>query len=309
MLVTRRIAGALVSALVVSGCASPAPPAGRSTPSPAVARVGGTTITQAVFDARLQDTITSIQQAGGPAAGNSTMLTDLRASVLRSLILDAVIEQEAAYHGLAATDAQITAQVDAAAQQEGGMSGLQSALAAAGGSLTQLRDEIRSELNEQRLEDYFAKQRAQQVEQQLASGASFSSLVSSFSDDSGTSSKGGDLGALTSANLASDSASFATAVRSLQVGTYTTTPVHDDGGYDIIMLYAKSATTWSVRHILIAAPTPYTVKDRPQWFVEALFTAVAQLCAQSQIHVYVKDAGSDPCSGAPLITPAASPSG
>lgn len=302
----RRFACAVLFAVAVCACGGAS---SVTSGSAVVARVGNETITQAVFDARLQDTLTSIQQAGGPATGNAAMLAGVRTSVLRSLILDAVIAQEAAYRGLAATPAQITAQVNAAAQQEGGMSGLQSALAQAGGSMTQLRDEIRSQLNEQRLEDYFARQRADQVQRQLASGASFVSLAAQWSDDQATASHGGDLGALTESDLKSDDPAFASAVRSLAVGEHTATAVRDAGGYDFVQLYARTSTTWSVRHILIGAPSPYTVKDRTQWFVEALFNAVAQLCTQGSIHVYVKDSGTDPCSGAPLITPVPSPAG
>jgi hypothetical protein len=85
--------------------------------------------------------------------------------------------------------------------------------------------------------------------------------------------------------------------------------VRDAGGYDILQVYAKTATGWSVRHVLVAAPTPYTVKDRPQWFVEALFSAVAQFCRQGRITVYVRDTGSNPCGGAPSLSPLPSPGG
>ncbi len=293
---------------MIAACGGSQPPAGTPDSTP-VARVGNDTITLGVFNARLQSTLTSIRQAGGPATGNSAMQTQLRVSVLRSLILDAVIAQEAAYQGLAATDAQVAAQVSVAAQQAGSTPALQTALAQAGGSITQLRDEIRSQLNEQRLEEFFAGQRAQEIENQLASGASFTALATSMSDDSGTSTKGGDLGTLTAGDLTSDDADFAAAVKSLTRGAYTKVPVHDSGGYDIIQLYAKTGTTWSVRHILVAAPTPYTVKDRPQWFAASLFSAVAQYCKNNEIHIYVNDAGANPCSGAPSPAPGPSASG
>jgi parvulin-like peptidyl-prolyl isomerase len=296
---------AAVCAGLLIACGSPAP--STSTTATPAARVGPDTITLAVFDARLQSTLTSIQQAGGPTATNSAMQTDLRASVMRSLILDSVIAQEARSLGIGVNDEQVDAQVNAAAKQEGSMPGLQSALAQAGGSITQLRDEIRSELNEQRLEDYFANQRAAQVEQQLASGASFASLVDAYSDDTGTNTKGGDLGALSETDLKNDDPVFVTAVKSLAAGAYTKTAVHDSGGYDIVELYAKTSASWSVRHILIAAPEPYTVKDRPQWFAEALFSTVAQLCQQHEIHIFIKNAGTDPCSAAASPAPSQAP--
>jgi len=298
----RLLAAAVALAVGVIACGSP--PATSTVDTSPVARVGGEVITRALFDARLQSAQTTVQQAGGPPS-NAAMEAQLRAGVLRSLILDTVIAQEAKAAGVAATEAEIDAQVAQAAQQAGGTPALQTALAGAGGSLLQLRDEIASQLNEQRLEDVFAKQRAEQVESQLASGASFASLVTSMSDDTGTNTKGGDLGALTAADLSADDPAFAAAVRGLSVGAFTRTAVHDSGGYDILLLYAKTPTTWSVRHILVAAPTPYTVKDRPQWFTGALFETVAQLCAANEVHVFITDAGANPCSGAP--TPAPSP--
>jgi hypothetical protein len=289
---------------VLAGCGG----AASTTPNPttAVARVGRTVITQAAFNTRLHSTTVAIQQAGGPSA-NPSMTTGVRASVLRSLILDAVIAQEAAAPGLAITDKEVQTEVSKDARQAGGMNQLQTQLASAGDSIAQLEDEIRSQANEQRVEDRFAEQRATMIEQTLAGGADFAQTATSESDDSGTASKGGDLGALSAQDLSGGDQSFATVVHELKVVAYTTTPLHDAGGYDIVQLYAQTATTWSARHILVAAPTPYTVQDRPGWFATSLFTAVAQACNAGQIHVYLKDAGADPCSGAPMFTPAPTP--
>jgi parvulin-like peptidyl-prolyl isomerase len=294
---------ALVMGVLVACGSSAATP----TPSPAVARVATQVITQAAFDVRLQSAFTSIQQGGGPTS-DPVMRTHVRASVLRSLILDTIIGIEANSRGIAANDAQVKAEVDADAQSVGGMSELGSQLAAAGGSLAQLQDSIRSRLNEQRLEDQFAQHRAAEVLQQLAGGADFATTAGQFSDDTGTNTKGGDLGAMSDADLTAGDAAFAAAVRALAVGEYSRTPVHDTGGYDIIKLDAKTATSWSVRHILVSAPVPYTVQNRPTWFAAALFSAVAQYCQQGEIHVYISDAGANPCTGAPSVPASASPS-
>ena len=295
-----------VCAAVLAGCGG----AATATPSPstAVARVGNTVITLAAFNTRLHSTTTAISQAGGPS-GDPSMTSGVRANVLRSLILDAVIAQEAAAQGQAITDKEVQAEVAKDAQSVGGINQLQTQLASAGGSIAQLEDEIRSQANEQRVEDRFAQQRATMIEQTLVGGADFAQTATQESDDTGTASKGGDLGALSASDLSGGDQTFATAVHELTVGAYTKTPIHDSGGYDIVQLYAQTATTWSVRHILVAAPTPYTVQDRPGWFATSLFTAVAQECNAGQIHVYLKDAGADPCSGAPRLTPSPSPGG
>lgn len=295
-----------VCTAVLAGCGG----AASVTPNPTtpVARVGSTVITLASFNTRLHSTTTAIAQAGGPSADPS-MTTGVRANVLRSLILDAVIAQEAAAQGHAITDKEVQAEVAKDAQSVGGMNQLQTQLASAGGSISQLEDEIRSQANEQRVEDRFAQQRAAMIEQTLAGGADFAKTAIDDSDDGGTASKGGDLGALSAQDLTGGDQTFAATVHELSVGEYTKTPIHDSGGYDIIQLYAQTATTWSVRHILVAAPTPYTVQDRPGWFATSLFATVAQECNAGQIHVYLKDAGADPCSGAPAFSPAPSPGG
>ncbi|MHB8537645.1 MAG: peptidylprolyl isomerase [Candidatus Dormibacteria bacterium] len=293
-------------AAVLAACGSGSP--AQSKPSPVIARVGSSAITLAQFDIRYQSACTSIKQGGGDCSGGAAV-TQVRAAILRGLILDTVIRQRATELGLAATQREVAAEVATDAQQAGGMSALEAELAGAGGSIAQLEDEIASNINEQRVEDVFAQQRAAMVEQMLAGGASFIATAKTYSDDSGTTgtaSKGGDLGILTGAQLKTYNPAFAAAVESLAVGAYTRTPVHDAGGYDIVMVYSKTATGWGVRHILIYAGNPYTVTDRPGWFTEALFSAVDQLCATNAIQVSLTNAGGNPCTSP---SPSPSPAG
>jgi peptidyl-prolyl cis-trans isomerase C len=295
-------------ALVVAACGSNKPPPAAA--STVIARVGSDNITLAQFNIRYQSADASLVQGGGgdppPAA-----VTQLRAAILRGLILDTVIREKAVGLGLEATTAEVDAEVATDAQQAGGMSALKTELAGAGGSIAQLDDEIISNLNEQRVENVFAQQRAALIEGFLAKGASFTATAKTYSDDNGstgTAAKGGDLGVLTAAQLKTYDPLFATAVEALKVGAYTKTPVPDAGGYDIVMLYSKTAAGWGVRHILVYAGNPYNVMDRPSWFTEDLFTAVDQLCAANQVEVTLTNAGGNPCS-TPSPTPAtASPS-
>ena len=251
---------------------------------------------------------------GGGGHPPSAAVTALRARILGGLILDAVIRQEATRLGLAATTQEVAAEVAVDAQQAGGTGALQTELAGAGGSIAHLQDEISANLNEQRVEDVFAQQRAALVEQILARGATFVATAKTYSDNfgtTGTASKGGDLGVLTAAQLKTYNPAFAAAVESLAVGAYTRTPVHDAGGYDIVMVYSKTSQGWGVRHILIYAGRPYNVTDRPGWFQEALFSAVDQLCAANDIQVSLTNAGGNPCpssvSPSPHATAGAKP--
>ena len=226
------------------------------------------------------------------------MTAQVRASVLRSLLIDTVIAQEAAAAHVAATDSEIQAQVDADAQAAGGLTQLQTQLASAGGSLFQLRDELRSSLNEQKLEDLFAHQRAATVEQQLASGGNFAALATQFSDDTTTSAKGGNLGAVPRSQVEGDDPTYAAAVLALAPGAHTDPPIRDAQGYDIVALVSATPAALTLRHIIVFAPEPYTVKERPSWFAEAIFEALAQDCSAGMIHIYVANVGDDPCAAA-----------
>ncbi|MDQ6856648.1 MAG: peptidylprolyl isomerase [Candidatus Dormibacteraeota bacterium] len=293
MLRTAAVAPALALLCTACGSGAPTPSAMASI----VARVGNTPITADTFAVRLQSTLTAVGQAGGPS-NNAAMTAQVRASVMRSLLIDTVIAQEAAAAGVAATDADVQSQVDADTQAAGGPSQLQTRLASVGGSLTQLRDEVRSSLNEQKLEDVFARQRATEIEQKLASGIAFATLTAQYSDDTSTSAKGGALGAVARAQVQGDDPTYAAAVLALSQGQHTNPPVHDAQGYDIVELDATTATTLTLRHIIVDAPRPYTVKERPAWFGEAIFESLAQDCSAGQIHIYIGNVGDDPCAAA-----------
>lgn len=300
----------IVLALVCSACSGTSPsPTGSAA---VVARVGHTDISNDLFQVRLTSALASLAGAGGPT-GNTAMRSQVRASVLRSLIIDAVIAQEAAASGVGATEAEIQAQVQADVQAAGGTSQLQSQLASLGGSMAQLHDEISSSLNEQKLEDLFASRRATEVEQKLASGADFAALAAQYSDDSDTAAKGGALGAVPRTQVQGDDPGYSAAVLALKPGKYTTTPIRDAQGYDIVALVSADASALTLRHIVVDAPQPYTVRERPTWFSEAIFESIAQDCSANQVHVYVSDVGDDVCaaasgSAAPAVTPSAVPS-
>lgn len=280
--------------LLCSGCNSSSPPTSNSQ---VIARIGPTAITNDVFQIRLTSALTSVAQAGGPS-GNAAMRSQIRASVLRSLIIDTVIAQEAAFNGVAATSAEIQAQLNADVAAAGGITQLQTQLASLGGSMAQLNDEITSSINEQKLEDHFARQRATEIEQKLAAGAAFGSLALQYSDDTVTAPKGGELGAVPRSQIQGDDPLYAGPVLMLAPGAYTTTPIRDAQGYDVVMLETATASTLTLRHIIVNAPRPYTVRERPRWFSEALFESIAQDCAAKQVHVYVSDVGDDVCAAA-----------
>jgi SurA N-terminal domain/PPIC-type PPIASE domain len=291
----RRVLAVLV-VLFCSSCSS-GPTPSTSPAAQVVARVGNTAITNDLFQVRLESTLTGLSQAGGPS-NNPAMTSQVRASVLRSLLIDTVIAQEATAARVAATDAEVQAQVNADAQTAGGLTQLETQLASLGGSLAQLRDAILSSLNEQKLEDLFATQRATEVERQLAAGTALASLAAQYSDDVGTASKGGALGAVPRSQIQGDDPVYAAAVLALKPGQHTNPAIRDAQGYDIVELESATATALTLAHIIVHAPQPYTVKERPGWFSEAIFEALAQDCSAGQIHIYITNVGDDPCAAA-----------
>ena len=269
------IAGGVLAVLHFRGGGDSA--AADSTPE-VVAAVGGQSISREAFEARVTRTVTVAEQGGAPATGSAKypqFLAAVRTRVLQSLIIDTVIAQEAQARGLAASDGAIQAELDAEAADAGGMDKLIAQLGDVAGTrdqqqiLASERDAIRARLNEQSLEDFFARARAGDILQQLATGTGFDTLAKSLSDDQSSRDKGGDLGAVAIDQLNQDDPAFLAGVNALAPGQLTTGPVRDNAGYEILRLDARSATSRSIHRILVAAPRPYTVQERPGWFSQS----------------------------------------
>jgi|SRR5438309_5458337 len=271
-----------------------------------VAKVGSTAITSTVFDARMRSAEYAVAQGGGPQAGSpgyDTFVKGLRARVLQSLIIDAVIAEEAQFRHLAASDADVAGEVTADAKSAGGMDKLQAQLADVGGSLDQPRDEVRSRLNEERLQDLFAQQRAADIESRLRAGVDFGTLAGQLSDDDQSKAKGGDLGSLGLDQLKAGDAAFAAAALALSPGKVSDPPVRDDAGYDILRVDSATPAARNLHRILVTAPRPYTVRNRPAWFTQSVFDAIAQDCSGGRISVHLTDAGQPCGSGSPAPSP------
>lgn len=300
----RRLLAALALAALLGACGSGSGPS--PSPSGPVAQVGKQTIPRSLFDLRLNTALVSVEQGGGPSPGTSgynSMLSQLRADVLKSLIIDSIIEQEAEFRHIAASDGDVQNEVNQDVKDAGGQSQLETQLAEAGGSLDQLRDAVRSRINEQRLENQFAQQRADAILQQLQGGADFATLAKQLSDDETSGPKGGDMGVMSSASLDGGDKTFAAAVRALKAGQTVSQPVRDVAGYEIVRVDAVTAAGWAVHRILVAAPQTYTVKERPAWFEQSLVDALAQYCSDNQLKVMI------PGAAQPCATASPSPSG
>ncbi|MFN2451690.1 MAG: peptidylprolyl isomerase [Candidatus Dormibacteria bacterium] len=262
-----------------------------------------TDVPRRLYDIRLHSVETAIAQGGGTGVHgtNPQVSRRVRISVLEGLIVDAVIAQQAADDGIAPGQAVVDAELAAEARAAGGLNILVAAQQQAGGGLDQLRDEIRSRLTESRLEARFAAGRAAAALAALSAGQAFADVAAQYSDDDGSRPRGGDLGVLTLDQLHAGDPAFAAAVMALQPGQLTPAPVRDRAGYEVLRLDAAGPTTRALHRILVAAPDPYTVKERPSWFAQLVLQRVADLCSQDRIRVFLAGV-PQPCA-----SPAAAP--
>lgn len=291
-------AGIIAGALILSNHIRGGSDTGSPPQDPVVLEVGGDRVHQSVFDGRVGVALAAAQQGGSPQPGDAKyppFLSSIRARVMQSLIIDTVIAQEAHARGVGATEADVQKEITADTSIAGGPAQLETQLAEAGGSPAQLVDETRARLNEAQLEDLLAKERAATALAQVQSGQSFAAVAATYSDDDTSRPKGGDLGSLQLDQLKAGDSVFLATITALHPGEMTPAPVRDSAGYEILRVDAATAATRSVHRILVGAPQPYTVKERPDWFTQAVLLAVSQDCDAATIHVLIGNAGQ-PCS-------------
>ena len=266
----------------------------------AIGSVRGVPLQSAIFDARLCASLVGAEQGGAPDPSSTAypaFLASLRDRVLKSYVFDVVTAQEARLHHVEATQQQVDAEVQTDVTNAGGQDKLESQLAAAGGSVAALQDETRSRLTETNLVDELARERAADVVSRLQAGMPFDQAAKQFSDDPGTRDAGGTLGAVTLDQLNAGDPILRQAILQMKPGDLTTTPVRDSQGYEIVYLSAADATTRTLHVIRIAAPNPYTTKERPDWFSEFIFLDIQGDCSESALTL-TESALSSPCAAA-----------
>ncbi|HET9051088.1 MAG TPA: peptidylprolyl isomerase [Candidatus Dormibacteraeota bacterium] len=276
-----------------------------------IGTVRGDPLLSSVFDGRMCASIVGAEQGGAPGPSSpayAAFLAALRDRVLKSYVFDTITAQEARLHNTLAAQSQVDAEVQADVTAAGGRDALTSQLAQAGATEATLEDETRSRLNEANLVDLLAGQRAADVVARLKAGLPFDQAARQFSDDAGTSANGGVLGKVTIDQLNAGDPTFKQAVLQMHAGDLSVTPIRDAQGYVVVYCDAADATSRTLRVIRVAAPNPYTTKERPNWFAEFIFLDIQGDCDQGAIQV--SEAGlASPCTSlAPTPAPGATPS-
>lgn len=290
-------------------------------PDHPIGTVNGTPLVSSVFDGRVCVALTTNLQSGAPGpgqAGYDTSLAQMKTKVLQSYVFDTVIGQEARLHNVAATQQQIDAETAAQVEASGGAGQLDQQLHDAGGSQVTLADSIRSRLNEANLVDDLARLRAGDVVTRLQGGMPFDQAAREFSDDSATRANGGSVGKVTLDLLKGSDPAFQAAVLTMKPGELTTTPIHDNAGYEVVYMDAADQSSRTFHVIRVASPKPYSTQERPQWFGEFIFLDIQGDCTQSRLTVTEGGltspcaaalASPGPSAGQGTATPSPSPAG
>ncbi len=264
------IGGLLLLSACKSQPAGPPPPTAQATTSqmqaqsvsptatsvPLAALVNGEPLPLAEYERQIASYEASMAAAGQDPStpeGQATLAKD-RQWILDRLIEQMLIEQAARQAGLTVDDAEVDADIQSLRQQKGD-DGFQQWLQQEGMTEAQLRETMKHEMLASKMINQVASSvpthtehiharhilvnteaEAQQLLAQLQSGADFATLARTYSQDTSTRDKGGDLGFFPRGGLTSpevEEAAFA-----LQPGQISGV-VHSSLGYHIIQVIAR----------------------------------------------------------------------
>ncbi|HVH65894.1 MAG TPA: peptidylprolyl isomerase, partial [Candidatus Acidoferrum sp.] len=180
------------------------------------------------------------------------------------LIREEIIRQEAAKRGISVSDQAVSQRIDWLKSTAGDAT-FQAALDRNGFTADSFRSYERALLTEVALIDAMAKDRIQSAAKALAKGQSFASVATQWSDDTGTASKGGDVGSLRPKDI--PERPLATVVQSLTTGG-TSDVVRTNRGYTIAAVLGRQNDQVHLAVILVLAPTVdlFSPQGTPAWF-------------------------------------------
>jgi parvulin-like peptidyl-prolyl isomerase len=215
----------------------------------------------------------------GPAGRKNE--TILETEAVQDLVDAALIERQAQQRGLSVTEDDINKSVDpfrtnyntlAAQQTQAGQPTLSfnDYLNSLGFSLDQLRQQVRSRIFEQRLEDKMALQREAAALAMLKQGTDIGTVAKKYSDDTSSSGSGGGL-TLKTADIA-NVPQLKPTIDGLQPGQSSSDFVRVDDGYYYFKMTSRDATSTKMQYVIVYDPKPalYTAAKRAKWFVDAI---------------------------------------
>ena len=255
----------LVIAGALSACSAP----GVSLPfsEPAAAVVDGHTISMKAYQARLEVSRHRDPFSGIPEAVPSPAPAQrLQTFTIEQLVREEIVRQEAEKRGIKVDDRAADSRINTL-KARAGATVFNAALQRNGFTSDSFRSYQRALLTEVALLHAMAKDRADSAAHELNAGQAFAAVAARWSDDTGTSTRGGDAGWLRPAEI--PEATLATAVASLPAGSVTGI-VSTNRGFTIATVLERRTDQVHLAIILVLAPSVdlYSPQGMPAWFTK-----------------------------------------
>jgi parvulin-like peptidyl-prolyl isomerase len=259
--------GVLLLVIVGALSACTAPGVSLPLPAPPAAVVDGHNISMTAYQARLE-----VSRHRDPFLGISEAIPSpapsqrLEAFTIAQLVREEIIRQEAEKRGIGVTDHAVQSRIDGL-QAHAGAASFNAALHRNGFTSDSFRAYQRALLTEVALVQAMARERADSAAGQLKAGDTFAAVAARWSDDSGTSSRGGDAGWLRPADIPEPA--LAAAVQTLAAGAVTRV-ISSNRGYVIATVLERRNDQVHLATILVLAPAVdlYGPQGTPPWFTK-----------------------------------------
>jgi parvulin-like peptidyl-prolyl isomerase len=280
----RRLYGLLMLSGILSACSAP----GVSAPfsEPAAAIVDGQSIPMKAYQARLavsrhRDPFAGIPEAV-PSPAPSQRLEDF---TIEQLVREEIIRQLASRRGITIADGAVSARI-ASLRSSAGASAFNAALSRNGFTNESFAAYERALLAEVALLHAMARDRVRSAAQELKNGQPFAGVVARWSDDQGTSTRGGDAGWLRPADI--PEAPLATAVAGLDPGEVTPV-VETSRGFTIASVLDRRNDQVHLAVLLVLAPSVelFSPQGTPPWFISAIDERESALRRDGKIAIKV----------------------
>jgi parvulin-like peptidyl-prolyl isomerase len=274
----------LVIGGALSACTAPA--ASLPFSEPAAAVVDGHSISMKSYQARLEVSRHRDPFSGIPEAIPSpTPAQRLETFTIEQLVREEIVRQEAERRGISVGNGAVDSRI-AALKVNSGTTSFSAALQRNGFTSDSFRSYQHALLLEVALLRAMAKDRADSAARELTAGQTFTSVAARWSDDSGTSARGGDAGWLRPADI--PETPLAAAVQSLVAGSVTGI-IATNRGYTIATVLERRGDLVHLAVILVLAPTVdlYSPQGTPSWFTKFIDDREAALRRAGKIELKV----------------------
>jgi parvulin-like peptidyl-prolyl isomerase len=279
--------------LVIVGALAACSAPGVSLPfsEPAAAVVDGHTISMKAYQARLEVSRHRDPFAGIPEAVPSPATAQrLQIFTIDQLVREEIVRQEAEKRGISVRDGALDSRITTLKAQAGTTT-FSATLQRNGFTSDSFRTYQRALLIEVALLHAMAKDRADSAARELNAGQPFASVAASWSDDSGTSTRGGEVGWLRPDQI--PEAPLAAAVQSLAAGNVSPI-IPTNRGYVIATVLERRTDQVHLAVILVLAPAVdlFSPQGTPSWFTKFVDDREAALQRAGRIDLKVgKHAG------------------